>query len=57
MARLREQAKDHGVSMTAFAHGLIVGRSERAEHNQIVMGAASEVVALSSDLLKRLADR
>lgn len=43
--------------MTAFAHGLIVGRSERAEHNQIVMGAASEVVALSSDLLKRLADR
>lgn len=57
LARLREQAKDQGLSMTALAHGLVVGRSERAEHNQLVMGASARVMHLSEHLLKQLADR
>jgi hypothetical protein len=55
--RLREQARDQGISMTALAHGLCVGRSERAAHNQLVMGASARIMALSEELLKRLADR
>lgn len=54
---LRAQAKRQGSSMTSLAHDLVVGRSDRAQHHELVMGSAAEVISLSRELLDRLADR
>jgi len=57
LGRLRVQAQTQGQSMTSLAHDLVVGRVERAQHNETVMSASARVMTLSQDLLKRLADR
>jgi hypothetical protein len=57
LGRLRSQAHARGQSMTTFAHDLIVGQVDRAQHNEMVMSASARVMDLSRDLLKRLADR
>lgn len=56
LARLRRQARAEGVSMTSLVHGLAVGASERAEHNEAVLTASTRVIGLSQELLRRLAD-
>ncbi len=55
--RLRAHAHTENRSMTSLAHDLVVGRTERAQHNEMVLSASARVMHLSSDLLKRLADR
>lgn len=57
LAGLRSQASAQGVSMTSLAHSLVVGHTERAQHNEAVLAASARVISLSEDLLKRLADR
>jgi plasmid stability protein len=57
LAGLRSRAATEGRSMTAIAHDMIVESTARADHDAKVMGAAAHVIALSRDLLKRLADR
>ncbi|HUZ53656.1 MAG TPA: hypothetical protein VMU94_14160 [Streptosporangiaceae bacterium] len=54
---LRRQARVQGTSMTTLAHDLVVGRTERAQHNALVLGASARVMGMSEELLKRLADR
>ena len=57
LGRLRDQAHSQNVSMTSLAHDLVVGLTERAQHNEMVLSASARVIDLSRDLLKRLADR
>ena len=54
---LRTQAKTQGRSMTSLAHDLVVGRSERDRHDEIIKASAARVRSLNRDLLERLADR
>ena len=55
--RLRAQAQAENRSMTSLAHDMIVDNNEQFMQNRMVMAASARVMALSSDLLKRLADR
>lgn len=57
LLQLRSRATAEGRSMTALAHDVIVDSTARADHDTKVMAAAANVLALSRDLLKRLADR
>jgi len=54
---LRTRARAEGCSMIALAHDVIVESNANAARDALVMGAAEHVIALSRDLLKRLADR
>jgi hypothetical protein len=54
---LREQARTQGCSMTSLAHDLVVSRSERDRHDEIIKASAARVRSLNRDLLERLADR
>jgi hypothetical protein len=55
--RLRAHARAQNRPVTWVVHDLAVSRSERAQHNDLVMGASARVMALSKDLLERLANR
>jgi hypothetical protein len=57
LAALRRCAAAEGRPVTRLAHDILVLSTTRANHNELVMGAAAEVTSLSRDLLRRLAGR
>ena len=57
LARLRARAKAEGRSLSALVHDVSVETTDRAYDDALFMDAAAEVMTLSRDLLKRLADR
>jgi hypothetical protein len=57
IARLRERAKDEGVSMRTMAHDTIVNSSDRAGEDALIRAAYERVKAISAGLLKRLAEK
>ncbi|GEM_PF-2101960 len=57
LAALRRLAEAEGRPVTRLAHDVLVQSATRANHDAVVMEAAADVISLSRDLLKRLADR
>jgi hypothetical protein len=57
LARLRERARNEGVSMRALAHDAIVKCNTRAEEDALIWAAYEECKVISAGLLRRLADK
>lgn len=57
LARVRAGAHAENLSLSHFTHKLIMGHVDSTSRDSEVMAAASRVIGLSQDLLKRLADR
>lgn len=56
LARLRKQAEVEDRSMVSLAHDAVVDRSREHEQDRMVIEASTRVIALSEELLERLAD-
>lgn len=57
LAALHRRAEAEGRPVTRFAHDVVMECTYRQQQDDAVMGASARVIALSQDLLKRLADR
>jgi len=57
IARLRERARNEGLSMRTMAHDTIVNCNRQSAEDDRIMAAVARVMRLSADLLRRLADQ
>lgn len=57
LARLRERARNEGISMRTMAHDTIVNCTSRGDERALIWEAYQRAKVISEDLLGRLADQ